>query len=169
MKGWSVRIGCITGFKNAYWFAHQLLGIEGAGVLWQHPDLPVELGPFDTAVCAMVLSHLRDPLLALASVARLVTGSLIVTNAMPEWGPGPLAQLIPSVENGQTHAWWWLSKTCMAQYLRVLGFKVNRTVECKPLCIVPNIQGRENYTCMVAERVEGQACLPKPFLPAAAA
>ena len=73
-------------------------------------DLPAELGEFDVAVLASVLLHTRSPAKILASCARRVRGSIIVTDLYyPEIGDGPVCSLVPTLENGMWDTWWRFS------------------------------------------------------------
>ena len=66
-------------------------------------------------------------------------------------------------------AWWVLSEQCLRQMLAVLGFDVKRMVESMPDRLMGDSKGPERCVCLVSDRVAGQACLPKPTVPAVAA
>jgi SAM-dependent methyltransferase len=144
--------------KNAYWFAHRRLGSKARAYYGDIYDLPGALGTFDVAVFGMILSHLRDPLQALYSASRLVSGTIIVTNQMMETKE-PMGCLIPSRENGERRAWWGLSRACITQMLGVLGFDVKSSTTCDPLCLLPGRTQAERCVSLVAQRVAGSVCL----------
>lgn len=70
-------------------------------------NLPAELGQFDVALLAAVLLHTRSPVCVLESCARLVTGSIIITEMyLPELGEGPVCSLVPTMDNNAWDTWW---------------------------------------------------------------
>ena len=75
-----------------------------------------------------ILLHTLYPLRALAAVAPLCKGTLVISQGMPETpGPEP-TMLYVGGENPQEEdiSWWWPNKACFIQMLKKLGF---RTVE----------------------------------------
>ena len=168
--------------QNGYWFTHRRRGSKARVYYGDVYDLPTELGPFDIAVFGMIVSHLRDPFQALYSVSRLVTGSIIVANRMlaPPTGllvrlkrllgktdPGPIAQFMPARSNDHHMAWWMFTPQCLQRMLGVLGFDVRRTQASTPRCMLKDLQNVQHCVTLVADRVAGQACLPKPDIRAA--
>ena len=155
--------------KNAYWFTHRRLGSKAQAFYGDIYDIPTELGPFDVAFFGMILTHLRDPFQALYSVSRLVKSHILITNQMNTSNPLPMARFVPSPENLDAMSWWILSEPCLRQMLAVLGFDVKRAVESKPTCLLNDRHGPARCVCLVSDRSAGQACLPKPIVPAIAA
>ena len=139
--------------KNAYWFAHARTGSRARVCYDNIYDLPAGLGRFDVAIMGMIVGHLRDPLHAIANVARLCSSHLIITNQAVR-AKGPMASLMPSHENQQTRIWWSLSAECLQQMLRILGFDVERMVVSRPRCLVKGREGHEECLSLVARRVE---------------
>ena len=145
--------------KNAYWFAHKRLGSKARAYYGDIYDLPGALGEFNVAMFGMILSHLRDPFQALYSASRLVKETIIITNQMSNDGKLPIGHFIPSAANGEKMAWWSLSRGCLEQMLGILGFVVQGSVECKPLCLVKGRMQAEPCTSLIARRIAGSTCL----------
>jgi O-methyltransferase len=113
----------VTRVRNAFWYCHEKLNSKAKVHYGASDDLPDELGEFDVALLASVLLHTRSPAKILASCARRVTGSIIVTDLYyPEIGEGPVCSLVPTAENGMWDTWWRFSPAFFTQYLGVLGF-----------------------------------------------
>lgn len=108
--------------KNAYWFTHERLGSKNRVHYGSIYELPLALGRFDACFIAQVLIHLRDPIAALASVARLTDDALIVSETMVETDD-PIAKF--GYAKGR-NAWkfWTLSRGFYREYLSVLGFEI---------------------------------------------
>ncbi len=108
---------------NSYWLAHAAYGSEARVHYGDVYALPSELGEFDVVVLGSLLTHLRDPLLALESAGKLVTlgGRIVVVDDLIDTDT-PLQRLIPTRENGVRHAWWRSSKGMLRQMLSLLGF-----------------------------------------------
>ena len=170
--------------QNAYWFTHRRLGSKARVFYGDLYDLPTELGPFDIAVFGMIVSHLRDPFQALYSVSRLVTGSIIVANRMlpPPRGwldrlkrllcrtdRAPVAHFMPGRDNEHHMAWWLFTPNCLQEMLGVLGFDARQTLECQPVNLLDGEPRAVRCVTLRADRVAGQACLPKPALAGVAA
>lgn len=170
--------------QNAYWYTHRRMGSKARVYYGDLYDLPTELGPFDLAVFGMIVSHLRDPFQALYSVSRLVTGSVVIANRMVPADGGllvrlkrllgrtnnaPIAHFMPGLANDHHMAWWLFTPACLEQMLGVLGFGKCRTLESQPISLLDGQVSRQHCLTVVADRIAGQACLPKPnLLPAAA-
>jgi SAM-dependent methyltransferase len=139
--------------KNGYWFTHQRLGSKAKAFYGDVYNLPEALGPFDVAVFGMIITHLRDAFRAIYSAARLVRGDLIITNQTPP-GEGTGAYFVPTVQNGETLAWWVFKEGCIKQMVSVMGFEVIRTVKSAPRCLVAGREGPESCTAFVCRRVD---------------
>ena len=76
------RKSIINKLNNAYWLAHRLLDSKAKVVYPSIYAIPSAIGPVDIAVYGSILLHLRDPFLALQSVLRLDTDSVIVSETL---------------------------------------------------------------------------------------
>lgn len=139
--------------KNAYWFAHARLESKAKVLYGNIYDIPDAAGPFDVAVMGMIVGHLRDPLHAMANVAKLCRSHLIIANQYLV-SDAPRAFLIPSKENKEWNCWWALSSNVLEQMLGILGFEVERIVRSRPRCIVNGRDGYEDCMTLVARRVD---------------
>jgi tRNA (mo5U34)-methyltransferase len=78
---------------------------------------------FDLVFLGDVLVHTIDPLKALAAVAPLCRGTLIISQDLPE-GPQPAMLYVGGDKAGDDRSVWWLmNRLCLEQILRRLGFK----------------------------------------------
>ena len=65
--------------RRAFWLAHRALGSSVDRVVLSVYDLsPDVVGTFDVAFIGTLLHHLRDPVLALMAIRRVVTGQLLI-------------------------------------------------------------------------------------------
>ncbi len=141
--------------KNAYWFAHRLLGSRARAYYGDIRSLPVELGKFDVALFGMILGHLRDPFGALCSVARLAPSTIVITNQThpDDDGGTPLAYFMPSTANREPAAYWALSIGCLTQMLDILDYEVEDVRSAWPWCRgIPERDGREHCSSIIARR-----------------
>ncbi|HUP03165.1 MAG TPA: methyltransferase domain-containing protein [Bryobacteraceae bacterium] len=81
--------------------------------------------PFDLVFMGDILLHTLHPLQALAAVAPLCRGELIIAQVMPESADGrPAMHYVggDSLESDEV-SWWWPNQACLEQLLRKLGFR----------------------------------------------
>lgn len=71
--------------NNSYWLCHRAFRSSARVVYGDIYDVPDTIGPVDIATFGCLLLHLRDPFRALASAARLVRETIVVTE--PDWYP----------------------------------------------------------------------------------
>ncbi len=135
--------------KNAYWFTHARLGSKAQAYYGNIYALPKALGRFDVAVMGMIISHLRDPLLAIQNVIRLCD-TLIITNQVYPSNDA-VAGFLPTPENQQERVWWMFSEKCIKQILAVLGFEIVRTATSEPLCCAYGKPYKERCIAFVAQ------------------
>ena len=65
--------------RRAFWIAHEALGSTVERIDLSVYDLSVDaVGTFDFAFIGTLLHHLRDPVLALSAIRRVVTGQLLI-------------------------------------------------------------------------------------------
>ena len=79
---------------------------------------------FDLVFAGDVLVHTIDPLRALAAVAALCRGTLIIAQDMQDLiSPHPVMLYIGGDKAGEDCAAWWMpNKPCFEQWLKKLGF-----------------------------------------------
>ncbi len=113
--------------ENACWFAHRVLGSKVKLVHGSAYDTPALGQPVDIALMGNVLQHLRDPFRAIERVARVVTDTLIITEAVWDADEAflvtPEMRLMPTADSPYcNHSWWQVSPALVIQILRLLGF-----------------------------------------------
>lgn len=109
--------------RNGFWFCHKQFGSNASVYQGSSEDLPQTLGEFDVVVLASVLLHTRSPVAILESCARLVSGSVIITEVFDEsLGEGPVCSLVPTAGNAAWDTWWRFTPRFFTQFLEVLGF-----------------------------------------------
>lgn len=116
----------IERWKNAYWFAHRLLGSRAAVFYGDIHDLPPALGRFDVTLVGSVLEHLRDPSKALESITRVTAGTLVIVTPVID-SDETIARFEPRLaapENDYT--WWTYSTGLYRELLGILGFEIER-------------------------------------------
>jgi O-methyltransferase len=117
----------IERIRNGFWFCHDRFNSRARVHYGSSENLPEELGEFDVVLLAAVLLHSRSPVAILESCARLVTGSVIITeNFDPTLDEGPVCSLVPTEGNDAWDTWWRFSPRFFTQYLEVLGFPASR-------------------------------------------
>src|SRR5262245_45907794 len=88
---------------------------------------PSKLGSsdFDLVFLGDVLLHTINPLQALAAVATLCRGTLIVSQVLAETSESrPLMLYVGGDQPGKDEvSWWWPNQSCFEQMLRKLGFR----------------------------------------------
>jgi len=82
-------------------------------------SVPEEIGPFDISTFGSVLTHVRDPFLALQNATRLTKETVIITELVNDreekhmvFTPDTAAQ-----------TWWRLPPAVIEKFLEVLGFE----------------------------------------------
>jgi len=113
----------IESLQKAYWFAHRSYGSKAKAYYGDIYDLPSELGQFDVALVGQILIHLRDPVSALASVARRCSDTLVVTECLLET-EDPIGRLGAAADSGPEWLWWQCSIGLIRQVMRIAGFQV---------------------------------------------
>jgi tRNA (mo5U34)-methyltransferase len=82
-------------------------------------------GKFDLVFLGDILLHTLYPLQALAAVAPLCSGTLVLSQIMPEEpNESPSMLYVGGDSAGSDEVSWWLpNKSCMVQLLKKLGFR----------------------------------------------
>jgi tRNA (mo5U34)-methyltransferase len=88
---------------------------------------PADVGPegFDLIFMGDILLHTLHPLQALAAVAPLCRGELVIAQVMPEAADGrPAMHYVggDSLDSDEV-SWWWPNQACLEQLLKKLGFR----------------------------------------------
>lgn len=80
---------------------------------------------FDVVFLGDILLHTLDPLKALAAVAPLCHGTLVLSQMMPEDPNEEPAMLYVGGDSPSSDevSWWLPNKTCLVQMLKKLGFR----------------------------------------------
>lgn len=113
----------IERIRNSFWYAHQAFGSKVRLFEADAYRLPESLGTFDIGLLAAVLLHCSCPVQMIASVARRVKKTIIVTDLYwPDLGDQPVCRLHPDTTNTEIGTWWHFSPQFVVQYLAVLGF-----------------------------------------------
>ena len=88
---------------------------------------PARLGAesFELVFMGDVLLHTLNPLIALAAVAPLCGGALVLSQVMPEDNKGqPVMHYVGGDDpKSDEISWWWPNESCLAQLLKKLGFR----------------------------------------------
>jgi O-methyltransferase len=121
--------------RNSFWFCHERFGSKAR--VYESPvyDIPASLGPFDVVCIHDVLTHLRDPRRALATIAPFATETLIVSEVEPYGGSPrgtplrwlsrhlPLMFFCPrDADTGNIHTWEQIGAKAAMQMVGILGF-----------------------------------------------
>jgi tRNA (mo5U34)-methyltransferase len=88
---------------------------------------PANVGPdgFDLIFMGDILLHTLHPLQAMAAVAPLCRGALVIAQVMPEAPDGrPAMHYVggDSLDSDEV-SWWWPNRPCLEQLLKKLGFR----------------------------------------------
>jgi hypothetical protein len=79
---------------------------------------------FDLIFVGDVLVHTLYPLRALAALAPLCKGTLVLSQNIPEQPPEPAVLYVGGADPAEDDVSWWLpNKACMVQMLHKLGFR----------------------------------------------
>lgn len=130
---------------NAYWYNHQKFNSKNKLFLHNtYEQLPEELGEFDIAVFAMVISHMRDPMLSLMNVLYKTRERVVIVNPFSDETKGPFA----FYSKGPTD-WWHPTFQCIREMLLSIGFKIEKVYN-----INPKYKGKEEeYRAIVFKRM----------------
>ena len=124
----------ISRIRNGFWFCHERFGSSARVYHGSAENLPASLGEFDFVLLASILLHSRSPVAILESCARLVTGTIIITEIHDEaLGEGPVCSLVPTSGNKAWDTWWRFTPRFFTQFLEVLGFTEHKVTFHKQL------------------------------------
>jgi SAM-dependent methyltransferase len=102
----SARRATVRRINNGWWLVHRAFKSSARMVYGSVYDVPAEIGMVDVATFGSILLHLRDPYRALASAARLVRETIIVTDQAVHWenrfpAPDPPTSPQPGGQRGR--------------------------------------------------------------------
>lgn len=129
---WARQYGAeIERWKNAYWLSHRLLDSKAGVYYGDIYRLPETLGKFQVAIVGSVLEHLSDQISALASIARLVTETIVVVTPLLE-----SEERIARFEGRADHpdadfTWWTYSPAIYREVFAMLGFSIAKISHAK--------------------------------------
>ena len=112
----------LDSLKNSYWLSHRLFESRARVHYGNILSLPESLGTFDVVLIGQILTHLRDPLGALSSLAERCGGTMIIVDAIRDTEQ-PMAHFVGG-SGEDTWAWWHLSFALYRQFLGLLGFEI---------------------------------------------
>jgi SAM-dependent methyltransferase len=116
----------IEKWKNAYWLCHRLLNSKAKVFYGDIYALPPELGQFDVVIVGAVLEHLRDPVGALISIARVARERLVLVTPLIE-SDEKIARFEPSTDRPEDDfTWWTYSVGLYRELLAILGFEIEK-------------------------------------------
>jgi hypothetical protein len=140
----------IEPMKDGYWYAHRALKSRAKVHYGNLYNLPDELGKFDIAMYGLILTHLREPFMALAQGAKLVRDTMIVTGMYAQ-SNRPTIEFRPSKDEPYAD-WWFVSMPALENMLGALGFGVEKVVESKAMLNVTDNAGPRTMQTIVAKR-----------------
>ncbi len=122
----------IRKLNNGWWLAHKANTSNARVVYGTVYQIPDAIGRFDVGTLGSILLHLRDPFLALQSVAAHVDKTIIIADILPRWRSRVLEfvtrarhmHFIPDARtNSPYDTWWRISPRLLREFLMVLGFE----------------------------------------------
>lgn len=128
----------IAKINNSWWLTRHALGASARVVYGSVYDIPVAVGAVDLCTFGAVLLHLRDPLLALQSAAKLEPNTIVITElarrrrfgALPERPAQRRSPLF--VPHGATaepvETWWSFTPESISNLLDIVGYRTVRVV-----------------------------------------
>jgi SAM-dependent methyltransferase len=124
-RRWAEQYGAeIEQWKNAYWLCHRLLNSKADVYYGDIYHLPEALGKFQVAIVGSVLEHLNDQISALASIARLVTETIIIVTPLLQTDER-IARFEGRADNPDADfTWWTYSPAIYREVFAMLGFSI---------------------------------------------
>jgi len=122
----------IRKLNNGYWFAHRAHDSRAKVVYGTAYRIPESVGRFEVGILGSILLHLRDPFLALQSVAAHVDRTIVIAEILPRLRSRVLEYVtrarhmhfIPDARTLSPYdTWWRISPRLLGEFLRVLGFE----------------------------------------------
>lgn len=124
---WAREYGAeIEQWQNAYWLCHRLLDSKADVYYGDIYHLPETLGKFQVAIVGSVLEHLSDQISALASIARLVTETIVIVTPLLD-NDQPFARFAGRADKPEAdYTWWTYSPAIYREVFGMLGFRIAR-------------------------------------------
>lgn len=131
----------IEGFKchiqrvrNSFWYVHRAFGSRARVFVGDPYALPADFGPFDVAVFASVLLHVRSPLAMVQDIAQRVKHAILITDLYyGDLGHDPVCRLLPDVRNQVSETWWGFTPEFWQRALELAGFSSTRVTYSRQL------------------------------------
>lgn len=145
----------IEAMKKAYWLCHGALKSRAKAYYGNIYMMPEQLGEFDMVFYGMILTHLRDPYLALYNGARLCSDTLVVTGI---WGDTemPSSTFRPAAHktgNLDVKSWWLLSRGTVKAMIGTMGFEIKEVVKSNVMINAVGSEGLRTCEAIVAKRI----------------
>jgi SAM-dependent methyltransferase len=138
--------------KNSYWFAHRLLKSKNKACYGDIYGLPEGVGMFDVAVVGQILIHLRDPISALAAVAKHTNDYLVIAEGMVDSDETKAVFHARANRGGPEWLWWQYSTGMYKELIAILGFELVSLTKAKYLCLHEYSKGDVEIATLVARR-----------------
>lgn len=132
----AARAAHIGRLNNAWWLARHAHGSRAQVVYGNVYAIPTEIGAVDLCTFGSVLLHLREPLRALESAARLRPATIVVTEAerARRLGIFPPSQrrspvFLPDARTATPlDTWWSFTAEAVSNLLGMIGYRTLRVV-----------------------------------------
>lgn len=139
---------------NSYWMAHRLLESKAKVFYGDVYNIPVELGMFDIVIIGQIMIHLRDPILALASISKVCNDTLIIAEGIVDTDDTIARFSARAAAGGPEWLWWQYSRGMWKEILTILGFKVESVATDKYTCFHEYLTEKTDITTIVARRLK---------------
>jgi SAM-dependent methyltransferase len=133
--------------KNSFWYSHRRLNSKVKAYYNDVCSDWSEIGPFDVAIVAQILVHLRHPLDALQNVAR-VADTIVITEGLVDSAQAVL-RFIWTPQNDSPVAWWHASAGFYKAFMAALEFECVSVSVGSFLCNVPGRKGDRKLQTLV--------------------
>jgi hypothetical protein len=127
------RSGHIAKINNSWWLSRHAFGSAARVAYGTVYDIPAAIGPIDICTFGAILLHVREPLRALQSAAKLGPATIVVTETerrrrlgfLPEFPSQRRSALF--LPNGSTRTpletWWSFTPESMENLLSIAGYR----------------------------------------------
>jgi len=123
----------IDKLNNGYWLCHRASASKAQIVYGTAYGVPDRIGSVSVAVFGSILSHPRDPFLALQNVSRVTTEAVVVTEFLAARHAlrrlfrvpfNPSVKFVPRWRSAApVDTWWNLPPSTVQEFLGILGFE----------------------------------------------
>ena len=151
--GWNADTAAfIDRLKNSYWFAHRQLGSRSRALYGNIYELDTYGHHFDVAVIGQVLVHLKDPVNAIAAVARVCGETLVITEGTIDSTTPEMRLCAQAAHGGPGYMWWLCSVPFYREVLTMQGFEIVRVTQDTFSCESSHCTGQIPLTTIIARR-----------------